>query len=76
VNTPERFRGTCVFCNELVDVRKPGVYQLASGWVKNRGGAGGANALHLMERQPRWACRHCMEKKLKGQAQYQLDLFA
>jgi hypothetical protein len=72
--TPERFIVDCTFCNDTIDLRKPGVYQLTYGWVKNRR-AGGGNAIALAEKQPYWSCGLCMEKKLRGQAQFQMGLF-
>lgn len=72
---PQRFQANCNFCHDLIDIRRPGIYQLTTGWVKNRK-EGGGNAISLAQKLPQWSCIHCMEGKLKGQAQYQLDLFA
>jgi len=71
---PERFLVNCTFCGDPIDLRKPGVYQLTTGWVKNRK-EGGGNAVALAEKQPHWSCGLCMEGKLRGQAQYQMGLF-
>lgn len=72
---PERFQATCTFCHDPLDIRKAGIFQLTYGWVKNRK-EGGGNAIALAEKQPHWACTHCIEAKSRGHAQYQLDLFA
>jgi hypothetical protein len=72
---PQRFQSQCNFCGDPLDIRRPGVFQLTTGWVENRKG-GGAHAIALAERMPHWACHLCMDKKRQGQAQYQLDLFA
>lgn len=72
---PQRFLVNCTFCNDPIDIRRPGVYQLTTGWVKNRR-AGGGNAVSLAEKLPQWSCTNCMEAKLKGQAQFQLGLFS
>jgi hypothetical protein len=71
---PQRFQANCTFCQDPIDIRRPGVYQLTYGWVKNRK-EGGGNAIALAEKQPYWSCGLCMEGKLQGQARYQMDLF-
>lgn len=62
---PQRFVVHCVFCNAPLDMRQDGVFQLTSGWVKNRS-QGGGNAIALAERQPHWACPHCIDSKING----------
>jgi len=62
---PDRFRATCEFCHDPLDVRDRGVYQRTSGWVMNRTGGGG-HGISLPEREPRWAHGLCVERKSKG----------
>ena len=65
--TPQRFVAHCAFCGMELDIRQPGVFQLTSGWVKNRS-QGGGNAIALAERQPHWACAACIDTRIHGPA--------
>jgi hypothetical protein len=73
---PLRFQSHCVFCGDDVDIRRPGVYQLTRGWVKNRK-QGGGNAVAMPERLHVWACTTCIDSRLhasNGQTQFDLSL--
>lgn len=74
---PLRFQAHCHWCGELVDTRpRARNYNYGSGWFQRRP-EGGANAVHLVELEPtRWACKFCMDKRLKGATHFQPSLFA
>src|SRR3954471_4208316 len=57
---PGAFRAPCALCGGNLDIRRDGVHQWTSGWVKLRS-AGGGNAIALPERAPRWAHGRCVE---------------
>lgn len=62
---PGAFRAPCALCGADLDVRREGVHQWTSGWVKLRSGGGG-NAIALPERAPRWAHGRCVESASRG----------
>ena len=62
---PARYRASCEFCGELLDVRDRGVYQHVAGWVMNRAGGGG-HGVSLPERAHRWAHGLCVERASAG----------
>lgn len=73
MNIPARFQADCHFCQQEIDIRREGVHQFVSGWVKNRAGGGG-NAIAVPERLNRYACKLCIER-LKHGTTIQMTLF-
>jgi hypothetical protein len=74
-NVPLRFQARCEFCGDPIDTRRPGVYSMQQGWMKNRT-QGGGNALALREtvRPAQYACGFCIEERQHHRAG-QLHLF-
>lgn len=70
---PARFQADCEFCGMELDIRRPGIYQATSGWVKNRSGGGG-HGITLPEREHRYACEPCIDLKRRGSS-VQMALF-
>ena len=71
---PDRFRARCDFCGDELDIRRPGVFVLKLGWVKNRS-QGGGNALALPKSQGRYACMHCIDRQQHKLSPFQAQLF-
>jgi hypothetical protein len=53
----------CVFCGQTLDPRIPGTYKRVEGWVENRGGTGGANAVAFRRDLGEFAHRFCVEQR-------------
>lgn len=76
-HVPLRFRARCVYCNDEIDMRAPGVFSLQTGWMKNRS-QGGGNALALREpiQPPQFACGECVGRLQRHLSPDQGQLFA
>ncbi len=74
MNIPARFQADCAFCGEVIDIRKDGVHQRTSGWVKRRSGGGG-NAIALPERLNEYACPFCIDSEKHKHGSVQFALF-
>ena len=56
--------GRCVYCDGPVDPDRD--YRRMVGWARDRGAAGGVNALRVREACPEWACSGCVDKLAEG----------
>lgn len=71
---PERNKVKCEGCGDVIDCQASGHAQFVSGWIVNRT-KGGANAVTFPERQRRWLCRWCIDKRRSGVSWGQQELF-
>lgn len=71
---PERNQVKCEQCGDIIDCQGQGHAQFVSGWTVNRV-KGGANGVVFPERQRRWLCRWCIDKRRSGVSSGQGELF-
>jgi hypothetical protein len=64
----------CERCATPITPGSRGTWQHAEGWIEYRG-AGGANALALPERHPRFMCDPCMGLLRLGPSSDQISMF-
>jgi len=66
---PPHLRAKCEFSPpdkpHYLNISDDGVHQRVCGWVKNRSGGGG-HGVSLPERQNKWVCQYCLERRIKG----------
>jgi hypothetical protein len=69
------YTAECVYCHEVIDLKKWGDYRRGSAWFKKQKNTQGSNSAALVDWTQHYACRYCIGKITAGIPVHQLALF-